>query len=134
MKSVLYQNPNIEVRKSPVHGYGVFAKQNLPADIILEETPFISVPNGIAADYVFAFPRGGTPPEEAEGIPKEHVLPFGYACIYNHSDTPNASWSTKVKEKLFVFFTLREIKKDEEIRTFYGSDSYWALYPHVNKV
>lgn len=134
MKSVLYQSPYIEVRKSPVHGYGVFAKQNLPANIILEETPFISIPQGIASDYVFAFPRGGTPPEESEGVKMEFALPFGYACIYNHSDTPNASWLTKVKERLFVFFTLTDIKKDEEIRTFYGPDSYWVEHPHINKI
>jgi len=134
MKSVLYRNPQIEVRKSSIHGYGVFALTNLPANIILEEVPFIVVPNGVATNYVFAFPRGGTPADDTVGMTQQKVLPFGYACIYNHADDANASWSTDVKRKLFVFFTIKDIQKDEEIRTYYGSDAYWTFYPSVKKV
>lgn len=61
------------------------------------------------------------------------TLPLGYACIYNHSDNANASWRTDVTNRLFVFFTQSYIKKDEEIRTYYGPDSYWNAHPHVNK-
>lgn len=134
MKPVLYKHPHIEVRQSPVHGYGVFATEDIGVDTILEEISFVSVPVGIASDYVFAFPRGGTPVEDTIGVQREHVLPFGYACIYNHSDIPNATWKTDTKTRLFVFYTISPIKKNEEIRTFYGPDSYWAEHPNVKKV
>ena len=32
----LYINKKIEVRKSPIHGYGVFAKENIKKDISLD--------------------------------------------------------------------------------------------------
>ena len=134
MKSVLYHHPHIELRKSSVHGYGVFATEDIPSDAILEEVSFITVPDNVARDYVFIYPRGGTPLSETIGITPVHALPLGYGCIYNHSDDPNASWRTDTINKLFVFFTLSDIKKDDEIRTYYGSDSYWQHYPYVNKI
>ena len=133
MKSVLYHHPHIELRKSPIHGYGVFATEDIPADTILEEVSFIAVPDNVARDYVFQYPRGGTPLSETIGIRTEHALPLGYACIYNHSDNANASWRTDTNTRLFVFFTLSDIKKNDEIRTYYGSDSYWKYHSHVNK-
>ena len=133
MKTVLYHHPHIELRKSAIHGYGVFATEDIPSDTILEEVSFIAVPDNVAHDYVFQYPRGGTPLSETIGIKTEHALPLGYACIYNHSDNANASWRTDTMNRLFVFFTVSEIKKDDEIRTYYGSDSYWQHHPHVHK-
>ncbi len=133
MKTVLYQHPDIEVRKSPIHGYGVFATKDIEPNTILEEVPFISVPDGVAHDYVFLFPRAGTPLTETIGVKTELTLPMGYACIYNHADNANASWRTDVANRLFIFFTQSYIKKDEEIKTYYGPDSYWVEHPHVNK-
>lgn len=134
MKNVLYQSPNIELRKSAIHGYGVFATENIPANTILEELPFITVPDNVARDYVFIYPRGGTPLSETIGITPVHALPLGYGCIYNHSDDANASWRTDTINKLFVFFTLSDIKKNDEIRTYYGSDSYWSAHPNIKKI
>ena len=134
MKTVLYQHPHIELRKSSIHGYGVFATEDIPAGTILEEVPFIGVPDRVARDYVFLYPRAGTPLSETIGITPEHALPFGYGCIYNHADDANASWSTDTKNRLFIFFTLSDIKKDQEIRTYYGSDTYWKEHPHVTKL
>ena len=41
MKSVLYKNSKIEIRKSSINGYGVFAKENIDENEILEECHFI---------------------------------------------------------------------------------------------
>ena len=39
----LILNPKIEVKKSNVHGYGVFAKEDIKQGEILEECHFISI-------------------------------------------------------------------------------------------
>lgn len=134
MKTTLYQNPLIEVRKSTIHGYGVFAKDCIPADTILEELPFITIPEGVAKDYVFLYPRVGTPLSETIGVKSVYALPLGYGCIYNHCDNANSTWYTDTKNELFVFKTQRFVNKDEELCTYYGPESYWTAHPHVNKV
>ena len=50
---------------------------------------------------------------------------MGFACYYNHSNTPNAWWFTDVDNEIFVFLTNRHIRKDEEIFTYYGDGNYW---------
>ena len=37
MKDKLYHNPKLEVRKSPLQGYGVFAKEDIKKGELLEE-------------------------------------------------------------------------------------------------
>jgi len=132
MKSVLYQNPNIELRLSPIHGYGVFAKNDILSGSVLEESSFINIPDGAKSDYVFWYPRGGT--ANSEHIVKSHVVVFGYASLYNHADNANATWVTDINNEIFVFYAQSDIKKNEEILIYYGDASYWGLLPHINKV
>ena len=124
MKDILYHNPKIEIRKSSVHGYGVFAKDDISKDEVLEEIPFLSLPmspfesSSLFIDYRFNFPSGG-------GGWVEQTIPFGFACIYNHSNQNNAIWFTDNENRLFIFLAKSDIKKDEEICTYYGDVSYW---------
>ena len=47
------------------------------------------------------------------------VLPLGMGCIYNSSNTKNnAGW--KIERDTFTFYTVKDIKAGEEVRTFYG--------------
>jgi len=70
----------------------------------------------LLVDYRFNFPRQNS---------KYQVIPFGFSCIYNHSDNPNASWETDEENQIFIFNAIKDIKKDEEIFTYYGSTNYW---------
>lgn len=123
MKNILYHNSKIEIRKSPIHGWGVFATDNINQGEILEEVPFLTIPmdpnesSSLFIDYRFNFPQGSPS--------KEQVIPFGSACIYNHSDTNNAVWYTDNDERIFIFVAILNIKKDAEIFTSYGGENYW---------
>jgi SET domain-containing protein len=122
MKDRLIFNTKLEVRRSPIHGWGVFAREDIKAGEILEETYFLKIPtsaneaSSIFIDYRFNFPRTR---------PNNQVIPFGFACIYNHSNSPNASWETDDVNELFIFFAIKNIKKDDEICTYYGDENYW---------
>ena len=48
-------NPKIEVRKSSIHGYGVFANADIEIGEILEECHFISVPGTSLSEEDKAF-------------------------------------------------------------------------------
>lgn len=122
LKNILFLNNKIQVRKSDTHGWGVFAKEDIKCDEILEEEPFLILPitkgdvSPLFIDYRFNFPTGDW---------KWQVMPFGFAGLYNHSDTPNAFWYTDEENELFIFKTNRDIKKDEEIFVYYGDNNYW---------
>lgn len=122
MKDRLYFNSKIELRKSPVHGWGVFAKEDIQSNEILEEIPFLILPiekgemSSLFLDYRFNFPSGDW---------KYQVMPMGFAAYYNHSNTPNAGWYTDEENDIFVFTTNQFISKDSEIFTYYGDVNYW---------
>lgn len=149
-KNNLHFTSKIEVRKSPIEGWGVFAKEDIGKGEVLEESPFIILPfytlvskgvfevlklNGFlnpresyasgliknlgfkeADDYYFKW----TPKYQPEGDELVYtVLPLGFGPIYNTSNsTNNAEW--KIEDNYFVFSASKNIKKDEEICTFYG--------------
>lgn len=124
MKKKLYFNKKIEVRKSPIHGYGVFAKKDINKNEILEECLYIiQDTNPYNTDYLFAFP-------DKNNQLKFNVLPLGYGCIYNSSKIKgenNAIWETNIDDNIFIFKSIKDIKKNEEIFTFYGND-WWEQY------
>ena len=99
MKNELYRHPHIQIKKSPIHGYGIFATEDIPKDTVIEEVGFVEVQEGVLFDYVFLYPKFDTPDEDKIGIKMKYAIPFGFACIYNHSDNNNASWKTDTKNE-----------------------------------
>ena len=122
MKDRLIFSSKIEMRRSPVHGWGVFAKENIFPNEILEEIPFLILPiekgemSSLFIDYRFIFPCGDW---------KYQVLPAGFSCYYNHSSTPNAGWYSDDENDIFVFTSNKFISKDSEIFVYYGDVNYW---------
>ena len=117
-------NPKIEVRRSKLHGLGVFANANIKKGEILEEchfildkTPFHKIKNPLQA-YIFAW--GNKDPDNKS----KSAIVFGYGCIYNSSENNNATWETDKRKNKFIFYAVKNIKKGEEITTNYGND-YW---------
>ena len=119
----MIHNPKVYVDKSPVHGWGVFAKEDIMEGEVFEECPVLTLPiekgevTSLLIDYRFNWPQGG----EWE----EQVFPLGYGGLYNHSENANAYWISNLENKTFQFISHREIKKGEEIFTWYGDVNYW---------
>jgi SET domain-containing protein len=113
----------IYVDKSPIHGWGVFASEDIIEGEIIEEVPVLTLPinkgevSGILLDYRFNWPQG----VEWE----EQVVGLGFASLYNHSDTANAYWVSDSDKKTFKFISNRNISAGEEIFIWYGDVSYW---------
>lgn len=139
----------LEVRDSPIEGYGVFATDDIKAGEVLEEVPFVLFPRhtnvskgiydflsankfvsereksleNLRLNLKFKDPEKyyfkWHPTHQIDGECMFTVLPLGYGPIYNTSNTDNnADW--RIMEKTFVFRAEKDIKKDEEIKTFYG--------------
>lgn len=129
MDNKLIEPKKVEVRKSKIHGYGVFAKEPISAGEIIEECHLIKIPIKMGhipefmVEHKFGYPAGS--------VVQEHVLPLGYGCIYNHSDNNNAMWKNHPTKKLFQFYAIRNIEVGEEVCTYYGDERYWDT---VNKL
>lgn len=130
---VLFQHPDIEVRASDVHGFGVFACQPIDAGVLLEECHFFDVPmeNYRRIEFVcpefaanfYCWPLGGR---------ETAALLLGNGSIYNHSDQPNTEISCDARRRLYVFKTLQPIGADQELFVSYG-EFWWMTRHRVSK-
>lgn len=108
MKTILTR-AKLLIKQSPIHGYGVFADEEIPINTIIEEC------------YV--------PPQRGEESAFENyyfsgngysVLPLGFGALYNHADTYNASYEYDEENQIIVFRARQLIKQGEEIFIHYG--------------
>jgi SET domain-containing protein len=113
----------IYIDKSPIHGWGVFAKYDIEEGELIEECPVLVLPiekgevTSLLIDYRFNWPQG----LEYE----EQVVGLGYASLYNHSDNANAYWVSDLDKKTFKFFSSKKIEQGKEIFIWYGDVNYW---------
>lgn len=120
----IQQPLKIEVKKSPIHGWGVFATKDIAKDEVIEICPILFLPtkrgqiNYILPDYTFQWPKTDSW--------TDFVVSLGYGSLYNHSNNANANWTHDFENKTFIFFSTQPIKKGEEIFIFYGDENYWA--------
>lgn len=114
----------IELRKSSVHGLGVFTTSFISNGEVIEFCPVIDIglqkgeSSHILIDYRFNWPQGT--PDYSQ------VVCAGYGMLYNHSNDANANWRSHVEINCFEFYATRDIYCDEEIFVYYGDSNYWA--------
>jgi len=111
MKQPLFQN-KIYVKRSTMHGYGVFAGKTIKKGDIIEKCyTIISKKGGDKAldDYYF----------DANG---KYAIPTGFGIIYNHADEPNADYTINLKTRITTLVAERTIRKGEEIFVSYGDE------------
>ncbi|MDR3477232.1 MAG: SET domain-containing protein-lysine N-methyltransferase [Gammaproteobacteria bacterium] len=110
MKAKLLQN-KIVVKKSTMHGYGVFALETIKKGKIIEECYVLISKGGdkTLEDYYF----------DAKG---KYALFTGFGSIYNHSVEPNADYTINIKNRIATIKADRTIQKGEEIFVSYGDE------------
>ena len=102
------------VKKSPLHGYGVFAGQKIKPGSTIEECYALVVEdqqNDLANYY---FDHKGT----------RNILPLGCGVIYNHSPKPNASFEFDPERSVMAYRATRLIRRGEEIFISYGAEYF----------
>jgi SET domain-containing protein len=118
MKSVykeeLYRSSKINIKRSPVHGWGVFSNTTIQKYEILEESPIIIVHtdelnNPHNLQRYFASLKDGT-----------LSIGLGSAALYNHSQNPNVAWYIDGVNYVQVYYALRDIEPNEELFSDYG--------------
>ena len=111
-ESIIMYRPlpkEVETRKSPIHGLGLFATEHIPKNTILGIT---HVAHDLFPDGWIRTPLGG---------------------FYNHSETPNCELITNNMDEGFLteiklLQTIKDIKIDEELTCTY---TLWKATPEM---
>ncbi len=108
----------IYIDKSPVGGRGVFAKEDIKKDELIETAPYIIIGDSDASGELLNYEFG-----HEEG---KNLFCLGYGSMYNHSSKPNIEYrySTNKLPKCLDFIARKNIKKDEELFIGYGKE-WW---------
>ena len=118
---------DVEIRRSPVHGLGVFATKDLPEHHCVEVSPTIAFGRSILKEYMVE--------HESRHILHDYVfmhkdgialVALGWASIYNHNHEPNAFWkyeSTGEDTYSIQIWTRKPIAAGEEVLIKYSPDS-----------
>lgn len=118
-KNIFTVPKKIEVRHTKNKHRGVFAIANIKKGEVIEISPAWVLPfkdkklvdKTMVLDYYFYW-----------GPKNQPAIALGYGSLYNHSYTPNAEYEQKVKQQLFIFRAIKDIKRGEEITTNYNGD------------
>ena len=107
----LFKHPHTMVKKSDVHGWGVFATQDIPEGTLLETCHYVKACKFTSKLYakmtgLHNYTFFDTTGEYACTV-------FGWGSIFNSSEDANAAW--QAGEDLFSFWTTKDIKAGEEI-------------------
>ena len=111
----------IAVKKSDIHGWGVFAEQDFfPGDLV-EACHYIAVEksHNNFLDYSFGF-RMKDPRREVDDDYSALILGFG--SIYNHSNLPHLTYIFDHPRHVINFYARRPIMRGEEIFIDYGEE------------
>lgn len=114
----------IEVRKSKIHGYGVFARETIELGETVEECRLLRLGwrknyqnDPVLEDYVWDILCDC---KECEKHGRAMYLTLGFGSLYNHSDTPNATMSPGHASGVRTIRANKIIQPNEEIFVSYG--------------
>jgi uncharacterized protein len=121
-------NYDIELRSSPIHGSGVYAKRKFLIGDVIEECRFITIDQD--QSWLFnniAFYKSHD----------SYIIALGYGSLYNHTTQPNTKYHIDSDRKLLVFTAIDTIEEDDEILINYGNEWFIErgieLRPMTNK-
>ena len=109
MKTLLTKK--LTVKKSPIHGYGVFAGEKIEKGEVIEECYAILTAGQDRALNNYYF-----------GAQDKTAVLTGLGFIYNHSEQPNATYFFDELNNVMVFQAKNAIETGEEIVISYGEN------------
>ena len=115
---MLISTNKIYIDKSMIGGRGVFARENIRKNEVVQIAPYIVIGDNDASgellNYEFGHGKG------------KNIFCLGYGSMYNHSCRPNIEYRYSANNipNCLDFIALRDIKKNEELFVNYGKE-WW---------
>ncbi len=113
-------NPHLFIKEVGAKGKGVFTRENIPADSIIEIAPVIVMKKAdrfyldktLLHDYIFEW---GADLEQC-------CLALGFVSMYNHSYESNCEYFMNFEEENIFVKTVRTIEAGSELTINYNGD------------
>ncbi|HBS51931.1 MAG TPA: hypothetical protein DEA62_02955 [Coxiellaceae bacterium] len=117
-KKERFERDNIEIRLSPIQGYGVFATKDFSPKEVIEECPVI-IFQRLDLDYRESISNRLFFWDDANS-----AIALGCGSIYNHAEEgkDNAAFSIDRNNQQVVFIATKHIAAGTEILINYGDD------------
>jgi len=111
---------NLYLKHTKVKGRGVFTREKIDANVVIEESPVIVMSSEdrvhldktLLHDYIFEWGAGKD----------ECCMALGLVPLYNHSYESNCEYFMDFDKELIQIKTIRPIKKGEEITINYNGN------------
>ncbi len=113
-------HPFLHIKFIKNKGRGIFTKENITANTLIEESPVIVMSaedrklldKTLLHDYIFEW-----------GSNKDKCcMALGFIPIYNHSYTSNCEYFMDFDEEIIQIKTIKKIEKGEELTINYNGD------------
>lgn len=112
--------PYLYIKETPKKGRGVFTKEKIAVNTIIEIAPVIVMlkkdrellDKTLLHDYIFEWGK------KAEKC----AMALGFIPIYNHSYASNCEYDMDFEEETITVKTVRKIEKGEELTINYNGD------------
>lgn len=121
----------IKVKKSGIHGYGVFAVEDILEDELIEECRLLRLGwrtkyhgDPVIKDYVWTNMSCNCKDCKIHG-PSQYIA-LGNGSLYNHSDNQNTKVLMDYKNEVMIITAKTMIPKGSEIFVNYGKN-YWKI-------
>lgn len=131
--SELLISEKIKLGKSPVHGTGVFAFENINKDEVIEVSPLLKLDwkmkythDRVIRDYCWMNTSCQCADCKMNG-PALYIA-LGYGSLYNHHDSPNCNVKLDYKNATITISAKEDIQKGNEIFVSYGSKYFSSEY------
>lgn len=128
---ILGASSKIQVRKSELHGYGVFAIEDIQEGEHIEECRLLRLGwrtkytgDPVIKDYVWT--NMSCKCKECQIHGPHQYLALGNGSIYNHADDHNTEVILNYRNEVMYIKAKRFIPKDSEIFVNYGKN-YWKV-------
>ena len=113
-------HPSLYIADSPQKGRGVFAKEVVPANTVIEISPVIifsaaerkKLEETALYNYIFEWGEDGN----------QCCVALGYISMYNHQSPANCEYVMYFDEAVMKLTTMRNIEKGEELTINYSTD------------
>jgi SET domain-containing protein len=111
----------VYVKKSSIHGWGVFTNLNIKKGEIVEECiiPYELIPinSNVLSQYRYVWP--------SRKNWSHYCIALGFGSIYNHSkEKMNINWKINKEQRIMVFTAIKDIKIGEELLFNYDSSYF----------
>ena len=112
--------PYLFVEKTPQMGKGVFTKERIPANTVIEISPVIvmkkedkeHLDKTLLHDYIFLWGK----------LQDKCCMALGLTPMYNHSYKSNCEYFMDFDDDTIMIETIRVIEKGEELTINYNGD------------